>query len=596
MPVRIRAALADRMALFATIWSASPLLTLLGLALLVVAPVLTVVVAAASGAVLTAVITGQTWPQVSPLVVILVVAMAVAPLSSAGAAWLAEELDARRLANQHVDLARTALAPRGIDHLEDTTDRGRLTGLSTTLGDWRNRRAVASTSAVIALRLTGVGCLVGLALQWHWWVGVMVAIAEFAVGARFRRYIATLLAAWIPEPGSPRHRGRYLGGLLTSSDAAKEVRLFGLTDWLLGAWQVQFDLATDNPDQRRELRGSLRWAWLLTLAYGIAFGLLAVEAWSGAVSAGQVLTTLQLLALLSYFGMLGDQQSAMVFAGELASRGRRLRQALGGTRPRPASPPQNEIRRPSSDVETPAFSFTGVHFRYPGAGHPVFDSLDLTVPRGQTLGVVGVNGAGKSTMIKLLTGLYRPDRGSVTVAGLPAHEADGRVTAILQQFTHWELSLRDNVALGAALSTSEVRTALAEAGADGFSATIELDTLLSARFPGGRDLSGGQWQRVALARALATLPRGAEILVLDEPTSALDIRAEAALFDDFAARTRDITTVLVTHRLSSVRHADRIVVIDQGRVAEDGSHEELMALRGHYHRMFTTQARRFHQS
>ena len=590
----IRAASREQLALTATIWRAGRWLTVLGTALLVVAPVLTVAIATASGQVVSAVIAEQPWAQVSALVGVLVVSMALTPLAESAASLVAGEIDARRLVDQHVGLAGTALAPAGIGHLEKADVRSRLTAEATALGDWRNRDAASHAFTVVTLRLTGIACLIGLAVQWHWWIGVVVAAAEYVMGARFRRYIATLLNVWMPEPGSARIRARYLGGLLTSSTAAKEVRLFGLGDWVLRTWQVQLDLATDDPGQRSELRRSLRWAWLLTLAYGLAFGLLAVEVWRGDVAAGQVLTILQLLALLSYFGMLGDQQSATIFAGKLANRSRRLRESLReatGHAPRAVADGATEVPPPDGLI----CRLRDVHFHYPGAERPVLDGLNLDIPRGQTLGVVGANGAGKSTMIKLLTGLYRPDSGTVEVTGIPADHA-GAVSAILQHFTHWELSLRDNVTLGADLTPEEVRAALAEAGTATFADEIDLDTPLSAKFPGGRDLSGGQWQRVALARALATIPRGAEMLVLDEPTSALDIRAEAALFDDFANRTRDITTVLVTHRLSSVRHADRIVVIDAGRVVEDGTHDELLALGGRYHEMFTVQARRFHQS
>src|SRR5699024_8120338 len=147
---------------------------------------------------------------------------------------------------------------------------------------------------------------------------------------------------------------------------------------------------------------------LLTLGYGLAFGLLAAEVWRGDVAAGQVLTILQLLALLSYFGMLGDQQSATVFAGELAGRSRLLRESL---RPavNPTPPAITDAGGDHQPATDPICSFRDVHFHYPGAERPVLDGLDLDIPRGQTIAVVGVNGAGKSTMIKLLTGLYRPD-------------------------------------------------------------------------------------------------------------------------------------------------------------------------------------------
>jgi ATP-binding cassette subfamily B protein len=217
--------------------------------------------------------------------------------------------------------------------------------------------------------------------------------------------------------------------------------------------------------------------------------------------------------------------------------------------------------------------------------------------------MVGVNGAGKSTVIKLLCGLYRPDQGAVRVGGAdPAQsQAARRLAVIFQDFVRYHLSLRDNVGMGAIARQGEQQIldrALSDAGGNGLLERLESgwDTVLSAEYEGGTDLSGGQWQRVALARALAAVSAGAGVLILDEPTAALDVRAEAALFDRFLEVTRDVTTILVSHRLSSVRHADRIVVLDPGAgIVEDGSHEELLEAGGRYAEMFALQAQRFAQ-
>ena len=217
--------------------------------------------------------------------------------------------------------------------------------------------------------------------------------------------------------------------------------------------------------------------------------------------------------------------------------------------------------------------------------------------------MVGANGAGKSTLIKLLCGLHRPERGEVQVDGGDPGADDllrRRVAVIFQEFVRYHLTLRENVAM-AMLGDHRpedveraVPRALHDATGDQVLARVGgWDTVLSGEYAGGTDLSGGQWQRVALARALAAIDAGAGVLVLDEPTAALDVRAEAELFDNFLTVTRGLTTILVSHRLSSVRHADRIVVLDGGRIVEDGTHEHLLAAGGGYARMFTLQAERF---
>jgi ABC-type multidrug transport system fused ATPase/permease subunit len=238
--------------------------------------------------------------------------------------------------------------------------------------------------------------------------------------------------------------------------------------------------------------------------------------------------------------------------------------------------------------------FRGVTFAYPGGERAVLDGFDLAIPAGSSLAIVGVNGAGKTTLAKLLCRLYDPQGGAIEVDGVDLRDLDveawrARVTAVFQDFIRFELPLRDNVAPGGA-PDGVVQAALRDAGAAGLAA---LDTPLARGYPGGTELSGGQWQRIALARALCAVRRGAGLVLLDEPTAQLDVRGEAEIFDRLLAATRHATTILISHRFSTVRHADRICVLEHGRVVELGTHDELMARGGRYRTMFELQARRF---
>ena len=248
---------------------------------------------------------------------------------------------------------------------------------------------------------------------------------------------------------------------------------------------------------------------------------------------------------------------------------------------------------PAGAVPAAGIRFRGVRFAYPG-GDPVLDGLDLDIPAGSSLAIVGQNGAGKTTLAKLLCRLYDPQAGAVEVDGVDLRQLDldscrAGVAAVFQDFIRFELPLRDNVAPTGADDDS-VLAALAAAGAGGLA---PLDTVLHRGYRGGIDLSGGQWQRVALARALCAVRLGAGLVLLDEPTAQLDVRGEAEIFDRILAATRHCTTILISHRFSTVRHADRICVLEGGRVVELGSHEELLALGGRYRTMFELQASRF---
>jgi ABC-type multidrug transport system fused ATPase/permease subunit len=249
--------------------------------------------------------------------------------------------------------------------------------------------------------------------------------------------------------------------------------------------------------------------------------------------------------------------------------------------------------RLATEVPRGEIRFRDVSFAYPG-GTPVLEGLDLAIPAGSSLAIVGQNGAGKTTLAKLLCRLYDPQTGAIEADGVDIRQFDltswrSRLTAVFQDFTRFELPLRDNVAPAGAPDAA-VRSALESAGASGLAG---LDTILARGYEGGTELSGGQWQRVALARALCAVQMGKSIVLLDEPTAHLDVRGEAEIFDRVLAASRHCTTILVSHRFSTVRHADRICVLEHGKVIELGTHDELMAKGGRYRTMFDLQASRF---
>jgi ATP-binding cassette, subfamily B, bacterial len=243
--------------------------------------------------------------------------------------------------------------------------------------------------------------------------------------------------------------------------------------------------------------------------------------------------------------------------------------------------------------------FEHVYFTYPGAGAPALIDINLHLPPGSSLALVGENGSGKTTLIKLLTRLYRPDSGRVLLDGLPLPEwrdeaLKARIGVIFQDFTRYQMLVGENVGAGDERYFEDEqrwREAAAKGQAADFIEHLPggYQTQLGKWFRDGQELSGGQWQKIALARAF--MRTEADVLVLDEPTAAMDARAEAEIFEHFRSLARDRITILISHRFSTVRMADQIAVLEQGRIIEQGSHEALMALGGHYAQLFLLQAR-----
>jgi len=381
----------------------------------------------------------------------------------------------------------------------------------------------------------------------------------------------------------------YAYRLAVDPPAAKELRLFGLAPWTIERFTARRRLLYELQHKATRLRERplALCVLVVTAANLVVFWSLASAAVDGRLDLDRVVVFAQVAVGTSMIAF-GGLNWALDGASAAVAAVLRLRDAMA---PRGALRPGD---RPATGMPAAEIRFRDLTFAYDTSTRPVLDGFDLTIPAGTSLAIVGQNGAGKTTLAKLLCRLHDPQGGAVTIDGVDLRRLDlddwrTRVTAVFQDFVRFELPLRDNVAPGGA-PDDVILAALADAGAAGLA---DLDTPLAKGYEGGTDLSGGQWQRVALARALCAVRRGAGLVILDEPTAQLDVRGEAEIFERILAATRDCITILVSHRFSTVRHADRICVLEAGRVVELGSHDELMARGGRYRTMFDLQASRF---
>ena len=494
-------------------------------------------------------------------------------------------------------LTEACVRPPGMGHLEDPTLTGDLTvARDFDLGMTGPPLSISMdfiASGMVEM-IGGVACAVILA-RYAWWAPIVLAGAWLAT-----HWLLRESAIWrdrnTEEVRGAQRDADYAYRLAVDPPASKELRLFGLAGWTIDRFIARRTRLHELQYAATRLRERpVVWSMLLVVSANVlVFWLLASAAAAGRISLGEVVVYVQSAVGVSMIAFGGfswalDGAAAPVAAVlRLEPAMRRAGALRSGHRPADATPAR-QIRLRDVTFAYPAGASTP-----PSTGATVLEHFDLTIPAGSSLAIVGQNGAGKTTIAKLLCRLYDPQSGAIEIDGVDIRELDlaswrSRVAAVFQDFIRLELPLRDNVAPAGAPDDA-VRAALESAGAANLAA---LDTVLARGYDGGTDLSGGQWQRVALARALAAVTLGAGVVLLDEPTAQLDVRGEAEIFDRLLAATRHCTTILISHRFSTVRHADRICVLEHGRVIELGTHDELMALAGRYRTMFDLQAQRF---
>ena len=477
-----------------------------------------------------------------------------------------------------------------LSHFEDSEFYDKLT---------RARREASSRPLSLVTRTFGL-VQNGITLLTYGWIliqfswlavlGLIVAaLPSFFVETYFSGAAFRLFRWQVPET----RKRNYLEWLLAREDYVKEVKLFGAGDLFLQRYREIFEKIYAE-DRALTLKRGM-WGFLLGVLSSAAFyGAYGWIGWSAAIAA---ITLGQMTMYLLIF-----KQGQSSIAASLTAIGKMYEDNLY------LSNLYEFLEEPITTLDGAATSgptpgdgvrFENVSFTYPGQTNPALDRISLHLQPGQKLALVGENGSGKTTLIKLLTRLYVPTEGRVLLDGLDLNEWQldalrDRIGVIFQDFVRYQLKVGENIGVGdvANFEARDQQVAAAEKGmADPFIDKMELgyDTQLGRWFKDGRELSGGEWQKIALSRAF--MRKQADILVLDEPTSAMDAEAEAQIFDHFREATQQQMAILISHRFSTVRMADQIIVLAKGKMIERGSHEELMQQNGHYAHLFEIQAK-----
>ena len=470
--------------------------------------------------------------------------------------------------------------------------------------DWHDRVARAKrdvswrpgdlTLSVLGLsgNIVTIVLMASLLASLHYVLVVLALTAALLSLVLERRVTAKLYEFFYKETPEERER-EYLGDLLVQPRTTKEIRAYVLSDYLLGRHQDRSEELFRLREQmyRSGTRISLLTGLVTGTALALAYLFLAVQGASGAIDPGGVVLVIG--AFTSVSQTLGQISSTFVAVDQHTTF---LDDYFSFLSIEPL------VKVPATPAVLPAslaggIEFDAVTFSYPGGTEPAVENLSLAIRNGELLALVGENGAGKSTLVKLLLRFYDADRGSVRVGGVDLRDTDpvalrSRIGVLFQDYASYELSVRENVLMGrpdAPADDERVMEALRNSRSEWLVRKMPsgLDSKVGRLFEGGHDLSGGEWQRLALARIMY---RDADIWILDEPTSSLDPEAEAGIFAELKENLRGRIGIVISHRFSTVRIADRIAVIDGGRVTELGSHEELLRAGGRYARLFELQA------
>jgi ABC-type multidrug transport system fused ATPase/permease subunit len=578
---------------FAALGKAAPWLALAWWTTLLLRGILPAAFAIAMGVVVAAVQRGEPLgPPLAFVGAVFVLLQVLSPIHQA----LSTNLGDRTAAWLYDRLTDACVRPPGMGHLEDPA----LTNDLTVARDFDLAMTGPPLSISMDFIAAGLVEMVGglasaaILVRYSWWAPIVLAGAWLST-----HWLLRESAVWrdrnTDEVRGAQRDAEYAYRLAVDPPASKELRLFGLTSWTLDRFVARRTRLHDLQYTATRLRERpLLWSVLLVVSANVlVFWALASAAASGRISLGEAVIYVQSAIGVSMIAF-GGFSWALDGAASPVAAVLRLEGAMGVAGALTSGDRQPE-RIPAAEIR-----LRDVTFGYlagadsPTAAAPVLEHFDLTIPAGSSLAIVGQNGAGKTTIAKLLCRLYDPQAGTIEVDGVDLRQFDlaswrARVAAVFQDFIRLELPLRDNVAPAGA-PDGVITAALESAGAANLAS---LDTVLARGYDRGTDLSGGQWQRVALARALAAVALGAGVVLLDEPTAQLDVRGEAEIFDRLLAATRHCTTILISHRFSTVRHADRICVLEHGRVVELGTHDELMARGGRYRTMFDLQAQRF---